>query len=221
MSSPVEEITITCPKCKKPFKTWRRASMNLKLDNFDEKYLREATLKICPDCGATISLESLIVGKDGVWQFGAAAATTPVERTETKETCGICGCTLNRGGEYATATIQGRSHATKHHYVAERFFGRSANRRGTQRKGLFLICPWGLESKSGVFCYECHEVVLHNPVFLPEDIAAFAELVRRRGFSETKKPDDQEKLAGRVRLLHEIIVAGLTILKVHPDKKLP
>ena len=35
--------------------------------------------------------------------------------------CAICGCRLHRGGEYATPTTEGRSQATKHHYVAERF----------------------------------------------------------------------------------------------------
>lgn len=47
------------------------------------------------------------------------------------EHCTICGCQLHRTPyTYAQSTVQGRSHATKHHYVAERFFGRSANRRG-------------------------------------------------------------------------------------------
>jgi hypothetical protein len=33
------------------------------------------------------------------------------------EHCAICGCLLNRSGEYATPTKQGRSHATEHHFV--------------------------------------------------------------------------------------------------------
>jgi len=49
------------------------------------------------------------------------------------ESCGICGCELNRSGNYATPTPEGRSHATAHHFVAERFFCRSANRKGNQR----------------------------------------------------------------------------------------
>jgi hypothetical protein len=35
--------------------------------------------------------------------------------------------------------------ATQHHYVAERFFGRSSNRRGAKPEGVFLSCPWGAE----------------------------------------------------------------------------
>src|SRR5438034_11356030 len=86
------------------------------------------------------------------------------------EACAICGCQLHRTRDtYATATIEGRSHASKHHFVAERFFGRSTNRRGTKTEGLFNACPWGREGESEVFCYECHEELLHNPVLLPWD----------------------------------------------------
>jgi len=105
------------------------------------------------------------------------------------EHCAICGCELHRARDtYASPTIEGRSSATKHHFVAERFFGRSSNRRGTKTEGIFSTCRWGHEGKSDVFCYECHEVLLHNPVLLPEDVARFAELVWMRnlaGKSET------------------------------------
>src|SRR4051794_35889747 len=117
------------------------------------------------------------------------------------EQCSICGCALHRNGEHAPPTIMGGSQATEHHYVAERFFGRSSNRRGTERSRLFVACPWGLESKCDVYCYECHEEVLHNPVFTPNDIASFAALVARRGLSEQEKTENRDKLAGRVRLL--------------------
>lgn len=125
------------------------------------------------------------------------------------ERCAICGCRLHRGGEYAKPTIRGRSHATKHHYVAERFFGRSANRPGEQREAVFEVCPWGFEGQTEVFCYECHEELLHNPVFLPEDISEFAELVRRRGLSEDSKSEGRDKLAGRILLLHEVLRTGI------------
>jgi len=129
------------------------------------------------------------------------------------EHCAICGCELHRTRDtYARPTIAGRSHATEHHFVAERFFGRSANRRGTKTDGIFTSCPWGHEGESAVFCYECHEELLHNPVLLPEDIARFAELVRTRGFSEDRKPADRSRIAGRVALLREVIARGLSIL---------
>ena len=125
------------------------------------------------------------------------------------ERCAICDCLLNREGNYARPTPQGRAHASKHHYVAERFFGRSSNRRGEQRERVFETCPWNLEKQSNIYCYECHEELLHNPVLLPEDISCLAELVRSRGWSEDQKPESRAKLAGRVQLLHEVIAAGL------------
>jgi|SRR5208337_938987 len=125
------------------------------------------------------------------------------------ETCAICGCVLHRAGEYAQPTVLGRSHATSHHYVAERFFGRSKTRRGTQRDAIFDTCPWGHEGETAVFCYECHEELLHNPVILPGGIQRFAELVRLRALSEQAKPEGRGQIAGRIRLLQEVIDKGL------------
>ncbi len=77
---------------------------------------------------------------------------------------------------------------------------------------MFASCPWGREGKSEVFCYECHEELLHNPVLLSEDVARFAELVRMRGLSEEVKTADRSKIAGRVALFHDVITRGLKIL---------
>jgi len=98
--------------------------------------------------------------------------------------------------------------------VAERFFGRSTNRRGENRERLFEQCPWGSEGRSAVYCYECHEELLHNPVFTPADMELFAMLVRSRGLNEDIKTRDRSKLAGRVKLFHEAIAAGLALLAV-------
>lgn len=126
-----------------------------------------------------------------------------------QEYCCICGCKVHRKGGYAAPTIEGRSHATTHHYVAERFYGRSMNRRGDQRASIFPACPWGVEGQTAVFCYDCHEILLHNPVFLPQDLQRFAELVRARGLDESEKTDSTDKLAGRIKLLQEVIAKGL------------
>lgn len=129
------------------------------------------------------------------------------------ERCAICGCQLHRTrNTYARLSVEGRSHATKHHYVAERFFGRSTNRRGTKTEGMFASCPWGREGESVIFCYECHEELIHNPVLLPEDISRFAELVNQRGFSEKTKTENRQAIAGRVKLLQEVIACGLASL---------
>jgi len=80
------------------------------------------------------------------------------------------------------------------------------------RQRIFARCPWDLERTTEVFCYECHEELLHNPVFLPSDIEAFAGLVRRRGLSEQRKKRTRRKIAGRIVLLHEIIRTGIEAL---------
>lgn len=128
------------------------------------------------------------------------------------EKCAICGCKLSRGRNYGKPTIEGRSHATKHHYVAERFFGRTANRKGVQRTPIFKKCPWNLECQTEVFCYDCHEELLHNPVFSPADITKFADLVKLKKLSEREKTDKRENLAGRIKLLHEVLETGIKTL---------
>jgi hypothetical protein len=69
-----------------------------------------------------------------------------------------------------------------------------------------------------VYCYECHEELLHNPVFTAKDMGQFAELVRLRGLAEDAKSGDRSKLAGRVRLFHELIEAGLSALLAESTK---
>jgi hypothetical protein len=136
-----------------------------------------------------------------------------------EERCALCGCILNRTqGQYATPTITGRSHATKHHFVASRFF-RSKKRQNP----IFEDCPWPTDGKKAdkfmdVFCYECHEEILHNPVFLPEDIANYSKLVKKRGLNEDNKNESRDKVAGRIKLLHEIIQTGLNTLLERNEK---
>jgi hypothetical protein len=139
-------------------------------------------------------------------------------KVTVEERCNICACRLHRSGGYATPTVLGRSHATDHHYVAERFFGRSKNRRGTVRERVFVTCPWQSEGLTATYCYECHEELLHNPVFTAKDIKAFARLVTIRNLSEDQKPAGRDKLAGRIQLLHEVIEAGLKALVPEDDE---
>lgn len=113
---------------------------------------------------------------------------------------------------YAKPTVEGRSHATKHHYVAERFFGRSKNQEGEKRIRIFKDEEWVLPERMTELCYECHEVLLHNPVFLPKDVEAFARLVKARGFDEAVKPKGRQKIAGRIRLLRDVVAEGLKAL---------
>ena len=129
------------------------------------------------------------------------------------ETCMICGCQVHHNGDYAKPTIQGRSHATKHHYVAERFFGHSPNRATFTRQAIFAKCPWGLKRQTAVFCYECHEELLHNPVLTPAEIEAFRDLIAKHGLNEEVKGNTREKIAGRIQLLNKVIAAGLAAMR--------
>ena len=135
--------------------------------------------------------------------------------------CVICGCRIHREGDYAKPSIKGHSHASEHHYVAERFFGRSATRKSEPpREPIFKNCPWaGMEGKFGVFCYECGEELLHNPVLLPTDIDRFAELVRMRGLNESQKSASKDKIARRIELLHEVIEKGIKALLVAEKRR--
>jgi hypothetical protein len=121
------------------------------------------------------------------------------------EKCQICGCTIHRKGEYAKPTVKGRSHATKHHYVAERFYGRTKNKRKYKKvKRIFNKNDFpDYQRKTGTFCYECHEELLHNPILLPADIEKLSLLVHRRKCNEDKKRVSREKIAERIKLFHE------------------
>ncbi len=54
--------------------------------------------------------------------------------------------------------------------------------------------------------------MLHNPVFLAEDIQRLRELVEARGLTEEEKSLDRSKLVGRVLLFHDVLAAGLRSL---------
>lgn len=130
------------------------------------------------------------------------------------ERCAICGCKLHRtNGTYARPTSEGRSHASEYHFIPERFSGMSRNRRGTQGSKIFDETCWATEGQTAVFCYDCHEELLHNPILLPEDVAKFAELVKERNLDENEKAESKEKIAGRIELLHEVIQRGLKELQ--------
>jgi len=54
------------------------------------------------------------------------------QKKEKASTCAICGAKIywgNKTKDYGKPTSSGRSHGSLHHYVPERFFGRSANRK--------------------------------------------------------------------------------------------
>ncbi|MXZ71121.1 MAG: hypothetical protein F4Z04_06405 [Acidobacteria bacterium] len=64
MTSPVTEISVSCPDCGHDYVDWCRPSINLTLDDFDDDYLEQATTTTCPKCGAKHDLEVLTVRSD-------------------------------------------------------------------------------------------------------------------------------------------------------------
>ena len=64
MTSPVEEITVTCPDCGHVYRDWYRASIDVALDDFDADYLERASTTTCPECGAKRDLATLMVRRD-------------------------------------------------------------------------------------------------------------------------------------------------------------
>ncbi len=62
MTSPVEEIGVTCPRCGHRWETYWRASINLTLgEEWTEEEIKAATTATCPECGQRSALGVLIV----------------------------------------------------------------------------------------------------------------------------------------------------------------
>lgn len=62
MTSPVETITVKCPRCSHLYEDWRRASINLSLgEDFSDDYIHEAMSAMCPACGLRVDLADLVV----------------------------------------------------------------------------------------------------------------------------------------------------------------
>ena len=72
MTSPFEPVTVQCPKCKLIYEGAYRPSMNLELDQFDERYVYEASTIACPKCKTRIGMPSLVV-QEGNFTFLPAA----------------------------------------------------------------------------------------------------------------------------------------------------
>ena len=74
MTSPVENITIRCPKCGVHYEDWYRASVNRELDDFEKEYLKECSSATCPVCGHTVQFDMLVVDRDGKFIPGSTDA---------------------------------------------------------------------------------------------------------------------------------------------------
>ena len=70
-----------------------------------------------------------------------------------------------------------------------------------------------------MFCYDCHEELLHNAILLPPDINRFAELVRLKGLNESQKTASTDKIRQRIELLDEAIEKGIKALLVAEKRR--
>ena len=70
MTMPPRQIDVVCPKCERPYQSWYRPSMNLRLDNFSPEYVDRMSTATCPECGHKVPLSVLVVRADGVWEIG-------------------------------------------------------------------------------------------------------------------------------------------------------
>jgi restriction system protein len=68
----MEQIHVVCPRCNTRYEDWWRASINLQIEQFDDKYLEKASTSTCPMCDFKIRHEALIVRGDGFWQVGSS-----------------------------------------------------------------------------------------------------------------------------------------------------
>jgi hypothetical protein len=56
MTSPCEQIRVTCPQCGEVYETWYWALMNLSLEHFSDGYIEEMSTGTCPLAGTTSAL---------------------------------------------------------------------------------------------------------------------------------------------------------------------
>ena len=84
MTSPVEEVTVSCPECGLRYQDWWRPSVNLDLDDFDQEYLDKCSSAVCPNCGHKVHFENLVV-EDGVFHLRSEDPGTGVDEEPEDE----------------------------------------------------------------------------------------------------------------------------------------
>ena len=96
---------------------------------------------------------------------------------ETTDHCALCGIEFTTG---AYATKNGRFHGSEHHLFPARFKKFHVSQRSLAKK-------LNIESQdfdSVHLCYECHEELLHNPVFTTKMIKELSQLMRGMSFED-------------------------------------
>ena len=95
---------------------------------------------------------------------------------ETTDHCMLCGIEFTTG---AYATEKGRYNRSEHHLFPARFEDHISQRS--------LAKKLNLESQdfdSVHLCYECHEELLHNPVFTTKMIKELSHLMRGKSLED-------------------------------------
>ena len=96
---------------------------------------------------------------------------------EATDHCMLCGIEFTTG---AYATENGRYNRSEHHLFPARFKKYHISQRSLAKK-------LNIESQdfdSVHLCYECHEELLHNPVFATKMIKELSQLMRGRSLED-------------------------------------
>jgi hypothetical protein len=65
VSSPIKEISVECPRCRRIYLDWDRASVDPEMAA-DRDYMRRVTTGTCPECGEVAQLGDLV--REEVWR---------------------------------------------------------------------------------------------------------------------------------------------------------
>ncbi|HEY9205431.1 MAG TPA: hypothetical protein VIO58_05870 [Candidatus Methanoperedens sp.] len=106
--------------------------------------------------------------------------------------CQLCKTPLKEGNlGYAYGTSEGLTHLSRHHIFPKRLKKYFTN---DEIQKIFHIDN---PSSSMVFCYECHEEILHNIILNDSMVAMLSTLLDRK--------DKKTK----IKIIHEILKKGI------------
>ena len=96
---------------------------------------------------------------------------------ETTDHCMLCGIEFTSG---AYATENGRYNRSEHHLFPTRFEKYHISQRSLAKK----LNVESQDFDSVHLCYECHEELLHNPVFTTKMIKELSHLMRGKSLED-------------------------------------
>ena len=97
---------------------------------------------------------------------------------EATDRCVLCGIKFTTGGVYATES--GRHNRSEHHLFPARFEKFGISQRSLAKK----LNVETQDFDSVHLCYECHEELLHNPVFTTKMIKGLSHLMKGKSFED-------------------------------------